>query len=634
MAKTVHRNHGHNKPLTPKYLTALSLGALGVVYGDIGTSPLYALRESLEGHGLAPNPTNVLGVLSLIFWSLILVISIKYIIFVMRADNDGEGGILALTALLMPSRLVRGGGRWVLISLGLFGTALLYGDGIITPAISVLSAVEGLKIVTTAFEPFIVPIAIVILILLFLIQPRGTGAVGRLFGPVMVIWFITLGVLGVWHILREPSVLVALSPTYALRFFLVDGFKGFLVMGSVFLVVTGGEALYADMGHFGRQPIRLAWFTLVLPGLMLNYLGQGALILRNPEAIENPFYLMAPQGLLIPFVILATLASVIASQALISGVFSITMQAMQLGYTPRLAIRHTSAQEAGQIYIPTINWLLMIACIGLVLGFESSSALAAAYGIAVTLTMIITTLLLLVLAKEKWKWPLIALIPFAVVFLTIDAAFLGANLFKIPDGGWFPLVVAVLIFTQLTTWKRGTMLVSERLRAGGLPIETFLDGLDWSEIRRVPGVAVFMTRNIDTVPPALLTNLRYNHVLHEKIVLLCAETVEVPRVLPVERAEITELERDFYQITLKFGFMEELNVPKVLENLVHEELSFRRERTTYFIGRQTLFATDHPGMPIWRENFFIAMHRNAGSAATYFALPPQQVIEIGTQLEL
>lgn len=634
MAKTVHPAHGQNKPLTPRYLAALSLGALGVVYGDIGTSPLYALRESLEGHGLAANPTNVLGVLSLIFWSLILVISIKYIIFVMRADNDGEGGILALTALLMPSRLVRGGGRWLLISLGLFGTALLYGDGIITPAISVLSAVEGLKIVTTAFEPFIVPIAIVILILLFLIQPRGTGAVGRLFGPIMIIWFVTLGILGVWHIVREPSVLVALSPTYAIQFFLVDGFKGFLVMGSVFLVVTGGEALYADMGHFGKQPIRLAWFTLVLPGLMLNYLGQGALVLRQPEAIENPFYLMAPQGLLIPFVILATMASVIASQALISGVFSITMQAMQLGYTPRLAIRYTSAKEMGQIYIPTINWLLMIACIGLVLGFESSSALAAAYGIAVTLTMIITTILLLFLAKEKWQWPPIALIPFAIVFLTIDAAFLGANLFKIPDGGWFPLVVAVLVFTQLTTWKRGTALVSERLKSEGLPIETFLDGIDWKEIKRVPGVAVFMTRNTDTVPPALLANLRYNHVLHEQVVLLCAETVEVPRVLPVEREEIKRLERGFYQMTLHYGFMEELNVPKVLENLVHEDLIFRRERTTYFIGRQTLFATETPGMPIWRENLFIAMHRNAGSAAMYFALPPQQVIEIGTQLEL
>jgi KUP system potassium uptake protein len=634
MAKIAQQQHGHNKPLTPGYLAALSLGALGVVYGDIGTSPLYALRESLEGHGLAPTPTNVLGVLSLIFWSLVLVISIKYLVFVMRADNDGEGGILALTALLMPSKLVRGGGRWLLILLGLFGTALLYGDGIITPAISVLSAVEGLKIVTTAFEPFIVPIAIVILILLFLIQPRGTGAVGRLFGPIMIIWFVTLGVLGVWHILREPSVLVALSPTYAINFFIVDGFKGFLVMGSVFLVVTGGEALYADMGHFGKLPIRIAWFVLVLPGLLLNYLGQGALVLRHPEAIESPLYLMAPQGLLIPFVILATMASVIASQALISGVFSITMQAMQLGYTPRLAIRHTSAQEAGQIYIPTINWLMMIACIGLVLGFESSSRLAAAYGIAVTLTMIITTILLIVLAKEKWKWPRIALIPFAIVFLTIDAAFLGANLFKIPDGGWFPLVVAVLIFTQLTTWKRGTQLVAERLRTGGLPIETFIDGLDWKEIRRVPGVAVFMTRNTDTVPPALLTNLRYNHVLHEKVVLLCAETVEVPRVLPVEREEITELERGFYQITLRFGFMEEINVPKVLENLVHEELIFRRERTTYFIGRQTLFATKNPGMPLWRETFFIAMHRNAGSAATYFALPAQQVIEIGTQLEL
>lgn len=605
-----------------------------MVYGDIGTSPLYALRESLEGHGLAANPTNVLGVLSLIFWALILVVSIKYLVFVLRADNDGEGGTLALTALLMPRFLKRGGRRWLLISLGLFGASLIYGDGIITPAISVLSAVEGLKVVTTAFEPFVVPIAIAILVLLFLVQPRGTGAVGRLFGPVMVLWFVTLGVMGVWHIVQEPSVLRALSPFYAINFFVVDGFKGFLVMGSVVLVVTGCEALYADMGHFGKLPIRISWFTLVLPGLLLNYLGQGSLVLRNPEAIENPFYLMAPQGLLVPLVILATFASVIASQALISGVFSITRQAMQLGYTPRLAILHTSDKEMGQIYIPTINWLLMIACIGLVLAFESSSNLAAAYGIAVTLDMMIALILLLVLMREKWKWPLVALIPFALVFLTIDATFLGANLFKIPDGGWFPLVVALLVFTGFTTWKRGTQLVAERLRTGGLPIKTFIDGLDWKDIKRVPGTAVFMTRSTDTAPPALLANLRYNHVLHEKVVLLCAETVEVPRVLPAQREEITKLERDFYQITLRFGFMEEINVPKFLENLVHEDLSFRRERTTYFIGRQTLFATDNPGMPIWRENLFITMHRNAGSAATYFSLPAQQVIEIGTQLEL
>jgi KUP system potassium uptake protein len=633
MAKTTHQAHGH-KPLTSGYLAALSVGALGVVYGDIGTSPLYALRESLEGHHLAPNPENVLGVLSLIFWALILVVSVKYLVFVLRADNDGEGGTLALTALLMPKFLKRGGGRWLLISLGLFGASLIYGDGIITPAISVLSAVEGLKVVTTTFEPFVVPIAITILVLLFIVQPYGTGTVGKFFGPVMVVWFLTLGGLGLWHVIQEPSVFRALSPVYAINFFLNGGLKTFLVMGSIVLVVTGCEALYADMGHFGKQPIRLSWFSLVLPGLVLNYFGQGALVLRNPEAISNPFYLMAPPGFLVPLVVLATMASVIASQALISGVFSITKQAMQLGYTPRLAIHHTSAKEMGQIYIPTINWLLMIACIGLVLAFESSSRLAAAYGIAVTLDMLIAFILLLFVMREKWKWPLVALIPFALVFLTIDITFLSANIFKIPDGGWFPLLVALLVFMQFTTWRRGTALVAERLKTGGLPIETFIDGLEWDEIKRVPGTAVFMTRNTDTAPPALLANLRYNHVLHEKVVLLCAETAEVPRVLPARREEIKELGHGFYQLTLHFGFMEEVNVPKFLENLVHKDLSFRRERTTYFIGRQTLFATENPGMPIWRENLFITMHRNAGSAATYFALPAQQVIEIGTQLEL
>ncbi len=473
-----------------RYATSLSLAALGIVYGDIGTSPLYALRESfLPEHGVAPSPANVLGVLSMITWALLLVISVKYLVFIVRADNRGEGGILALTSLITPTHALRRG-RWSLIVLGLFGTALLYGDGMITPAISVLSAVEGLGIVTPAFEPFILPITIVILTLLFLVQRRGTGSVGRVFGPLTLLWFLTLAALGVWNLLQEPRVLAALSPVHAVHFFLANGWHAVLVLGSVFLVVTGGEALYADMGHFGRRPIRLAWFVVVLPALLLNYYGQGALVMRDPTAIANPFYRMAPTWALLPVVIVATMATVIASQALISGAFSLTLQAVQLGYSPRVRIEHTSARERGQIYVPAVNWLLMVSCIGLVLGFRSSTALAAAYGVAVTATMTITTVLFYFVARERWAWSRPAALAVTGGFLAIDAAFLGANLIKIPNGGWFPLVVGAVVFTLLATWKRGRQILSKRLRESAPEREGFLASLLAHPPVRVPGTAV------------------------------------------------------------------------------------------------------------------------------------------------
>jgi len=472
-AQAPHSTSHHGRSLLP-----VALAALGIVFGDIGTSPLYALRESFHAaHGLAPTSANVLGILSLIFWSLILVISLKYLAFILRADNEGEGGILALTALLRPPTVRRGSRRWLLILLGLFGTSLLYGDGVITPAISVLSAVEGLEVATPFFEPFVLPITVGILVALFAVQRFGTAGIGRVFGPVTLLWFVTLALLGVVQIVQTPEVLGALNPAHALDFFTENGWRSFLVLGSVFLVVTGGEALYADMGHFGKRPIRLVWFVAVLPALVLNYLGQGALILRVPEAAENPFYQMVPTWGLYPAVVLATMATVIASQALISGAFSLTMQAVQLGYAPYTPLRHTSATSYGQIYIPTINWLLMFACIGLVLGFRSSSNLAAAYGIAVTMTMVITTILFYFVARERLRWPLLVAVPVCLFFLVIDTAFFAANIVKIPQGGWFPLLVAVAVFILLTTWKRGRALLAQRLDAQVTPLEVTLKEL-------------------------------------------------------------------------------------------------------------------------------------------------------------
>ena len=633
--QTTEKVKTHAAPPRGRYLFTLALGALGIVYGDIGTSPLYALRESFHAnHGLSPTPDNVLGVMSLIFWSLIIVISVKYLVFIMRADNDGEGGILALTSLVTPMQVKRGGGRWLLILLGLFGTALLYGDGVITPAISVLSAVEGLEVATPLFEPYVLPFTIGILAVLFFAQRFGTGGIGKVFGPVTVIWFVTLAILGIAQIVQQPGVVAAANPMYAFTFFLENGWRGFLVLGSVFLVVTGGEALYADMGHFGRRPIRLVWFTVVLPALLLNYFGQAALILRNPEAAENPFYEMVPGWGLYPMVILATMATVIASQALISGAFSLTAQAVQLGYLPRVLIRHTSKKEYGQIYIPTINWLLMVACIGLVLGFRSSSNLAAAYGVAVTMTMAITTILFYFVARERWGWPLWVAAPLALFFLIIDGAFFAANALKIPQGGWFPLVVAVGIFTLMTTWKRGRLILSERLEAQVMPLETFLEHVAETRPIRVPGTAVYMSRKQSGTPFSLAQNLKVNKSLHEQVILLTVETEEVPRIRRGRHILITPLSSGFCQVVLRYGFMESPNVPKTLGRVCVDGKTLSTDDIVYFVGRETLFATKHPGMALWRERLFALMFRNALSASSFYRLPPDRVIELGAQVEL
>lgn len=618
-----------------KYLAVLSLTALGIVYGDIGTSPLYAVRFSFDpSHGIATNPENILGVLSLIFWSLILVISVKYLGFILRADNRGEGGILALAALCTPMAIRRRSARWGLIMLGLFGTALLYGDGMITPAISVLSAVEGLEVATPLFQPYIIPITIAILIALFIYQHHGTARVGKIFGPITLLWFLTLTGLGLSQIFREPQVLTAVNPLHGLNFFAQNGWRGFVVLGSVFLVVTGGEALYADMGHFGRRPIRLAWFLIVLPALLLNYFGQGALLIHTPASVENPFYRMVPSWGLYPVVVLATAATVIASQALISGAFSLTMQAMQLGYIPRVAIDHTSAREFGQIYIPGVNWILMFSCIGLVVGFGSSSSLAAAYGVAVTTTMVITTLLFFVVARERWRWRLPLVLAVTGFFLAIDLAFWGANILKVPHGGWFPLVVAVVLFGLMTTWKRGRLILRERLDGVVLPAELFLQDVRGNSATRVPGTAVFMYSDPAATPPALLHNLKHNKVLHERVVFLVVETAEAPHVSAKERAKIEELGAGFYRVTLHYGFMEEPNVPHALAELRDRGLEFKPMETTYFLGRETLIPTNKPGMALWRERLFAVMHRNARTATSFFCLPPNRVVELGAQIEL
>ncbi|MDQ1592237.1 MAG: system potassium uptake protein [Pyrinomonadaceae bacterium] len=634
---TITDEQGHPHTATPRgrYLAVLSLTALGIVYGDIGTSPLYAMRECFHGpHAIAPTPDNIFGVLSLIFWALVIIISIKYCVFVLRADNRGEGGILALTALATPIKILSKRERKVLVVLGIFGAALLYGDGIITPAISVLGAIEGLNVATPLFAPYVVPTTIAILIGLFLIQSRGTAKVGQLFGPVMLAWFFVIALLGVVQIARHPSVVGAFNPVHAFNFFLREGWHGFLVLGTVFLVVTGGEALYADMGHFGKRPIRLAWFTLVLPALLLNYLGQGALLIENPAAAENPFYRLAPEWALYPLIVLASAAAIIASQALISGAFSLTMQAIQLGFMPRLKIEHTSSTERGQIYIPALNWALMIGCIAIVVGFGSSSNLAAAYGVAVTSTMVITTILLCVVAREKWDWSVPLAFGLSGFFLIIDLAFFGANVIKIPAGGWFPLVVGALIFLLMTTWKKGRRILAARLLSRGHPIEEFLRDIAKHPPVRVPGTAVFMNGTSAGTPPALMHNLAHNKVLHERVVLLTVKTKQTPHVAPEDRVKFESLGHNFYRLIFNYGFMEDPDIPKVLENLEPPAPAFDPLETTYFLGRETVIAGKHPGMMIWREKLFAVMSRNASSATAYFCLPPNRVVELGAQVEI
>jgi KUP system potassium uptake protein len=629
------KRSSHRRALLP-----LTLTALGVVYGDIGTSPLYALRECFFGsHAVAPTHENVLGVLSLVIYALVIVISIKYVAIVMRADNQGEGGILALTALV-PSR--NGGanttsrlavGRPLLIALGIFGTGLLYGDGMITPAITVLGAIEGLEVVTPLFTPYVVPITVTILVLLFVIQQFGTHRVGRLFGPIVVVWFVTIAALGMNWIIRAPAVLAAIDPRHGLSFFLENGLPGFAVLGAVFLVVTGGEALYADMGHFGKQPIRLAWFSLVLPALVLNYLGQGALLLLNPGA-RQPFFLLAPEWMLIPLVCLATAAAIIASQALISASFSVTRQAIQLGLAPRLDIEHTSSHEMGQIYIPQVNWGLMVATVLIVIGFGSSGAIAAAYGIAVTLAMVIDELLLFVVMKERWRW----LLPLACVvtgtFLTIDLAFLGANILKVVQGGWVTLVVAGIIFTLMTTWKTGRRLLAERLTARALPLEDFVATVAAQAPLRVPGTAVFMTAQPRGTPPALAHNLRYNKVLHEQVILLTITTAQVPYVAPEDRIVFEALGYGLFNVRAQFGFMEDPDVPDALLLAREKGVEMNVDDLTYFLGRETIIVTRRQGMAIWREKLFVLMARNAVRATAFFRLPPERVVELGVQVEM
>ncbi len=634
---TGHSEHHPSAEHDARYRALLALTALGVVYGDIGTSPLYAMRECFAGpHGLPLTEANVLGVLSLITWSLILVISIKYLVFILRADNDGEGGILALAALVLPQRGRMGWRGTSVMLLGLFGAALLYGDGMITPAISVLSAVEGLEVALPVLSPYVLPLTIAILLALFLVQRRGTAGVGRVFGPITLVWFLTLVLLGLPHLLSHPGILTALSPLHALEFFLRNGPAGFLALGAVFLVVTGGEALYADMGHFGPAPIRFNWFVLVLPALLVNYYGQGALLLADPDTLVNPFYRMAPDWARLPLVGMATLATVIASQAVISGAFSLTMQAVRMGFSPRLAIRHTSVTERGQIYIPAINWILMIACIALVIGFRSSTGLAAAYGIAVSTTMVITTLLFYVVAVRRWSWPRPLALALCLAFLIFDLAFFGANLAKFLQGGWVPLGVAALVLMLMTTWKRGREILADRLRERTPPLSGFLDQIDAHPPARVPGTAVFLFSNPKGVPPALRRNMDFNHVLHNCNIILTIRTTESPRVPDRERLTVEHLRGGFWRVIARYGFMEDPQVPNIIERLTELEHgpTIEPDRTDFFLGRETLLATDRPGMALWREELFAFLARNARDAGQYFGLPPERVIEMGAQIEL
>ncbi|MGE8328543.1 potassium transporter Kup [Pseudomonas urmiensis] len=622
-------NHGRTTGI------GMLVAAVGVVYGDIGTSPLYTLKEVFSGHyGVQASHDGVLGILSLVLWSLVWVVTIKYVLFILRADNQGEGGIMALTALARRAaapfpRLSR-----VLVLLGLFGAALFYGDSMITPAISVLSAVEGLQLAFDGIDHWVVPLAVIVLVGLFLIQKHGTARIGILFGPVMVLWFVVLGALGIHGIVQRPEVLLALNPAWAVQFFVVHPGMGVAILGAVVLALTGAEALYADMGHFGRKPIARAWFLLVLPGLVLNYFGQGALILDNPEAVRNPFYLLAPSWALLPMVALSTLATIIASQAVISGAFSLTRQAIQLGYVPRMFIQHTSSHEQGQIYIGTVNWALMVGVVLLVIGFESSSALAAAYGVAVTGTMLITTLLSAAVVLLLWKTPRWLAIPMLLGFLLVDSLYFAANAPKIVQGGAFPVIAGLALFVLMTTWKRGRKIIFERLDEAALALPLFIASIQAQPPHRVQGTAVFLTARTDAVPHALLHNLLHNQVLHEQVVLLTVVAQDSPRVRPEQRLEVEAYGAGFFRVTLHFGFIEEPDVPLALSLCQRQDLDFSPMRTTYFLSRETVIASKRMGMARWREQLFAFLLKNANSNLKYFQLPLNRVIELGTQVEM
>lgn len=625
-------------------IAVLAFGTLGIVFGDIGTSPIYAFRESFHHAELEINETTTYGAASIAFWALVIVISLKYLSQVMRADNHGEGGILALTSLVIPpegqtvSRIAAG-----VVTLGVFGTALLYGDGLITPAISVLSAVEGFEVATPAFADWVIPISVVILIALFAVQQRGTAGIAKVFSPVMIVWFTTLGVLGLNQISKHPEVLKAVSPVYAVEFFTSHPWKAFVAMGSIFLVVTGGEALYADMGHFGRRPIQLAWYGLVLPGLLCNYFGQAALLSTHPFPIDaetgerqigefKPFFDMAPDWAIWPVAILATMATVIASQALISGAFSLTVQAVQLDYLPRLAILHTSEKHIGQVYVPLVNWLLMVGCVGLVITFQTSSNLAAAYGIAVTMTMFITTLIFYRFVRDKWSWSAPKALAILVPLMLVDLAFLGANILKIPEGGWFPLLVGFGLVIQMTTWRKGRQLVAARIRRGERPMREVVEEALEAHVARVPGVAVYMFKDEGAAPPALMSNLKHNRVLHETVLLVSVHTEDVPRIDESDRAVVTDLGDGIMQVRFNYGFMEEPDIPSAMS--AHPEITADVEHATYFLGRESVAAGKAPGMHPWREELFVLLNRGAANASRFFKLPADQVFEVGTHVEI
>jgi len=623
------------RPIHKQALPALILGAMGVVFGDIGTSPLYALREAFVGkHAIAATPENVLGVLAMMLWALFLVVSLKYVTFIMRANNKGEGGIMALIALIQRAFHDHSQRRRVLVTLGLFGAALFYGDSMITPAISVLSAVEGLEIAAPALDAYVIPISLVILFGLFFIQHRGTGSVGIWFGPVMLVWFAVLGLLGLLSIAKTPEVLAAINPGYALHFFQAHGLAGWTILGAVVLAVTGAEALYADMGHFGKKPIQIAWVSLVFPGLILNYLGQGALILRTPAAAENPFYLMAPEWALVPMIILATLATVIASQAVISGAFSVTRQAIQLGYLPRMHVLHTSDSEIGQIYIPFINRALLVGVVILVLGFQSSSHLAAAYGIAVTGTMAIDTILAFTAMWALLKWRLPVALACMGFFLVFDFAFLAANAPKILHGGWFPLAIGGVVFTLLTTWKSGRKILFQRMQSDAIDLDTFIEGIAAFSHGRVAGTAVFLHATGKGVPHALLHNLSHNKVLHERVIVLTVVTEDVPVVPDQNHVRIEALGEGFYRMQLHYGFREDPDIPAALALCKKQGMDFHMMETSFFLSRETLIATQMPGMALWREKLFVWMTQNAEGAMRFFKLPVNRVLELGTQIEI